>query len=401
MAKAPTTRLEFAGGCPDCGMRVASLPWPLPVIEDDFDWDVRDYDSFRLFMMEELAHRFPERRRWTPADMEVVLVELLAAALDRMSHALDTVHRERFLDSARRPESVRRLLEQIGYDARDLISDDLLDRFFAPDGDAPTGRGERLERYWRSNPASMEEARIRGPLRISEQRRMVTVEDYRSTLEAHPLVARARCGATWTGSWYTLFASVLLAEGLELDGPLSEGGGGSTQPISTARWLQVEEFHRAQGLHLPTLVEAPSPRRILNELIERRRLIGSEVRLVAPVRVPIAFAMVVMARPTFFRSELERELREVFTVEEGGFFQPGRFGFGEDLFASDLIEAVVKVEGVEAACLNRFRRIDGRFGDQTDRGKIAIGEDEVVICENGLDPTRGYFRIAVNGGAAG
>ena len=28
----------------------------MPQIEDDFDWMVRDYDSFRLFMMEELAH---------------------------------------------------------------------------------------------------------------------------------------------------------------------------------------------------------------------------------------------------------------------------------------------------------------------------------------------------------
>ena len=63
-----------------------------PAIADDFDWRARDYDSFRLFMMQELAYRFPDRRRWTPADIEVVIVELLAAALDRASHALDAVH---------------------------------------------------------------------------------------------------------------------------------------------------------------------------------------------------------------------------------------------------------------------------------------------------------------------
>jgi hypothetical protein len=105
MADLPEPILDFVGGCPDCGERRALLPPPLPGLTDDFDWAVRDYDSFRLFMMQELAYRFPERRRWTPADMEVVIVELLAAALDRASHALDVVQTERFLDTARRPQS--------------------------------------------------------------------------------------------------------------------------------------------------------------------------------------------------------------------------------------------------------------------------------------------------------
>lgn len=29
----------------------------MPGVADDFDWAVRDYDLFRLFMMHELAHR--------------------------------------------------------------------------------------------------------------------------------------------------------------------------------------------------------------------------------------------------------------------------------------------------------------------------------------------------------
>ena len=98
-----------------------------PAIADDFDWRARDYDSFRLFMMQELAYRFPERRRWTPADVEVVIVELLAAALDRASHALDAVQAERYLETARRPQSVRRLLKLIGYDAVERIDPALLD----------------------------------------------------------------------------------------------------------------------------------------------------------------------------------------------------------------------------------------------------------------------------------
>ena len=75
MADSPPVELHFRGTCPDCGVREVRLPAALPGVGDDFDWLVRDYDGFRLFMLEELAARFPERRRWTPADLEVVLVD--------------------------------------------------------------------------------------------------------------------------------------------------------------------------------------------------------------------------------------------------------------------------------------------------------------------------------------
>ena len=84
MAATPEVQLVFRDGCPDCGERRADLPKPLPPIDDHFDWDARDYDSIRMFAMEELAARYPERTRWTPADMEVVLVELIASLLDQL-----------------------------------------------------------------------------------------------------------------------------------------------------------------------------------------------------------------------------------------------------------------------------------------------------------------------------
>jgi hypothetical protein len=110
-------KLRFGGSCPDCGVREVHLPAALPELGDDFDWRVRDYDGFRMFMMEELSARFPERTRWTPADLEVVLVEVFATILDQLSDMLDRVATEAFLESARRPETVRQLLNFIGYDA--------------------------------------------------------------------------------------------------------------------------------------------------------------------------------------------------------------------------------------------------------------------------------------------
>ncbi len=47
MAENPVKTLVFGAGCPDCGERQVTLPPALPAIADDFDWIVRDYDSFR------------------------------------------------------------------------------------------------------------------------------------------------------------------------------------------------------------------------------------------------------------------------------------------------------------------------------------------------------------------
>ena len=58
MADEPLAKLVYKEGCGDCGERRVDLPAPLPSLGDDFDWDVRDYDGYRLFMLEELAARF-------------------------------------------------------------------------------------------------------------------------------------------------------------------------------------------------------------------------------------------------------------------------------------------------------------------------------------------------------
>ncbi len=43
-----TTHIEYGAGCPDCATREVGLPQVLPAVGDDFDWDLRDFDGFRL-----------------------------------------------------------------------------------------------------------------------------------------------------------------------------------------------------------------------------------------------------------------------------------------------------------------------------------------------------------------
>ncbi len=398
MAELPAPILEFDVGCPDCGERRAQLPPPLPGVPDDFDWKARDYDSLRLFLMQELAHRFPERRRWTPADMEVVIVELLAAALDRASHAMDAVQGERYLATARRPQSVRRLLKLIGYDAAERVRDDVLARLPPPEPGVTETREERLERLWRLEPGLMEAARAEGPRGVAEQRRMVTLDDHETVLSAHPLVSRAQARLVWTGAWNTVLVSALLAGDRALDDPLPAPGADMAADLL---WTRIREFHLDEGLPLPR-EGAPTPRRLLRVMIERRRMIGSEVFLEDAKPAAISFTLSIRARPGYFRSEMRQALADVFSADEGGFFEPGRLDFGEDLFASDLIEAAMAVDGVEVACLNRFKRVGSGWPDRVVEGFIPVADDEHLRCLNLRgQPGKGYFRLVVNGGEVG
>lgn len=397
MAETPKTRLIFDQGCPDCGERQADLPWPLPGVVDDFDWHARDFDSFRLFLMEELSARTPERQRWTPADMEVVIVELLAAALDRSSHALDTIQQERFLETARRPESVRRLLSFIGYDAP---AEEGLER-------APTetrkAYNRRVEEVWHSDPGKMEKARIEGPRSISRQTRMVTLKDHEQTLKSHPLVVLSQARSSWTGSWATIIISTLLEkEGWHLDDILKPPGTSEQAGfavLKTRQWAILKEFHKTHGLIAPQEADNLTIRQALRFLVDSYRMVGSEVFLEDANEVGITFQMSIKVNDNFYRSEVRHSLEAALSSDDGGFFEPGQIAFGGDIFASDLIEAAMRVEGVKTVCLNRLKRVGNRFSDRVVEGFIVIEDDEVAICENlGKKPARGYFRLVFHGG---
>lgn len=378
MAEEPSVELTFPGGCPDCGDRQVALPRALPSVGDDFDWRVRDYDGFRLAMLEELAARYPERTRWTPADLEVVIVEVLATVLDQLSDQLDRVTSEAYLETARRPESVRRHLSLLGYDA---------ERIALARGQIKPG--ESLVGFWFENPSAMDEARREGPRSIHQQHRMVTAADYALRLEEHPLVLRAQATVRWAGSWTTVEVALVIFEDEALDAPV---------PASMA--ADVELFHAERGIPLPA--GAPSIRTVLTAYVDAYRMVGQEVVLIDAVRVPVTFALSVRVASNYFQSEVRRALGDVLGTGASGFFRPGRLRFGEDLRASDLIAAAMALDGVESVCLNRFRRLGNQFADQVASGRIVLSGIEVAICDNdAAKPNRGYYRLTLHGGLKG
>jgi hypothetical protein len=465
MADSPIVKLAFAESCGDCGYREVTLPEKLPALGDDFDWLLRDYDGFRLFMMEQLAARFPERRAWAPADMEVVIVEALAVVLDQLSDQLDRVFAEAFLESARRPESVRRLLSLIGYDAlaeaeegasipdptptvgeteaatrarvaafhigllrylgdypliydqltavqqtgvqnfldHPLAADaadldavqELLDR--APDMVARI-RQDALHSYWALNPRAMNLARAAGPRAIHTQRRMVTASDYALRLAEHPLVLYAQSYARWTGSWSSTFVTGLFFNRLALD---EEAAGATSEETD---WLcnSVDDFHRKRELEEIDWAQSPTVRTVLRHYVAAYRMAGQEVFLRDADIVGINISLSLRIAPNYYQSEVRRAVLATLGTRLGGYFEAGNLAFGEDLYASDLVEVVMALEGVEAVCLNRFKRVGKRFANQADGGRIELQGFEVAVCDNlPGQPERGALSLSLHGGRRG
>lgn len=394
MADSPHMELRFQGSCPDCGVREVHLPAALPDAGDDFDWRVRDYDGFRIVMLEELSARFPERTRWTPADLEVVLVEIMATILDQLADMLDRVAAEAFLESARRPQTVRQLLEFIGYDAIAAAkSTDQVPGYL--EGDAAV---QALEDYWRGHPHAMGQAKRAGPREIHTQKRMVTTEDYAVRLREHPLVDGAHAWSEWSGSWFTVHLAVIASGNLELDT--------DTSLIGYAEELKarIVNFHEAVGIIAPDLYNTPSPsvRMILRPYIDAFRMVGQEVILQDPVYVGIYMSISVKVGPNHFHSEIRHAIAQALGHGPGGFFMLGKHGFGEDLYASDVIEALMALDGIEHVCLNRFKRIGSQYPDRVEAGFISLDGLEVALCNNEADdPASGYYRLKLHGGRRG
>ena len=342
----------------DCGSRTVILPKSLPSLGDDFVWEARDFETIRMAMLEELAARFPERTRWTTADLEVVLVEVLAWALDQLSDMLDRVTAEAYLETARRPESVRRLLSLIGHEA---------------------DKQDELE--WSRNPALMEAARHAGPKSVHRQRRMVSIDDYAQGMELHPLVRRAVSSTCWNGSWHCILVTVILWGWQRLDSSLGE----VFTKLPTFRSL-LEEFHEQHGLTDEDCVIDS-----LRAWSDARRMAGQDVLFGEATRIGVDIGLDIRIAPQYYQSEVIQTIRAAFNAQEGGFFGIDRLSFGTDLRKGDVIQAVMQIEGIASVEVNTFKRHDNNSRKPED--SIALDGFEVAVCDN--DPKAPEYGVLV------
>ena len=107
-------------------------------------------------------------------------------------------------------------------------------------------------------------------------------------------------------------------------------------------------------------------------------------------------------RQNFYQSEMRREIERALGRGPTGFFAPARLSFGEDVFASDIYQQLLGVDGVDTVCLELFRRVDSRYPDETESGRIELVGFEIALCDNEpLKPSRGYYKLELQGGLKG
>lgn len=107
---------SFKVDCPgefDCKQENVCPSEPLP--EPEINYLAKDYASFRRLLLDRLSAILPSWRERNPADVEVMLVELLAYVGDHLSYYQDAVATEAYLGTARQRISVRRHARLLDY----------------------------------------------------------------------------------------------------------------------------------------------------------------------------------------------------------------------------------------------------------------------------------------------
>lgn len=86
-----------------------------PVVPPEINYLAKDYASFRQLMLDRMALLMPPWKERNPADMGIMLVELLAYAGDYLSYRQDAIATEAYLGTARKRISVRRHARLVDY----------------------------------------------------------------------------------------------------------------------------------------------------------------------------------------------------------------------------------------------------------------------------------------------
>jgi hypothetical protein len=107
---------SFKAGCPswfDCEQ--STVCPPTVTAPPNFSYLAKDFASFRSLMLDRMSTIIPAWTERNPADLGIVLVELLAFVGDYLSYQQDAVATEAYLATARRRTSVRRHVKLVDY----------------------------------------------------------------------------------------------------------------------------------------------------------------------------------------------------------------------------------------------------------------------------------------------
>lgn len=107
---------SFKVACPsDFDCKPEETCPPDVIAAPDLNYLAKDYATFRQLMLDRMSVLMPDWRERSPADLGILLVEVLAYVADRMSYQQDAIATEAYLGTARRRVSVRRHARLVDY----------------------------------------------------------------------------------------------------------------------------------------------------------------------------------------------------------------------------------------------------------------------------------------------
>lgn len=112
-----TINFSFKAACPnefDCKQET-NCNSPIKKEKPVINYLAKDYASIRQLMLDRMALTIPEWQERNPADMGVMLVELLAYTADYLSYSQDAIATEAYLGTARKRISVKRHARLVDY----------------------------------------------------------------------------------------------------------------------------------------------------------------------------------------------------------------------------------------------------------------------------------------------
>jgi len=217
-----------------------------------------------------------------------------------------------------------------------------------------------------AEPESLDEVRISAPQAFRVQERAVTEADYAEVALRHPEIQRAIANRRFTGSWYTMFVTVDRLGGL---------------PVDDAFKTEFAAF------------------------LDRFRLAGYDLEIEGAIFVPLDIELQVCVDKDFFRENVKRAVLDALSARDlpngqRGFFHPDNFTFGDPVFLSRLVAAVLAVPGVTGVHPTRFKRLDEQIGTELEDGVLPMKRLEIAQLDNDpSQPEHGQLQLVMQGGA--
>ena len=216
-----------------------------------------------------------------------------------------------------------------------------------------------------TDPETANQIRRRAPQAFMTQERAVTMADYERMTKMSSQVEDAVATLRWTGSWYTV---LITAE--------PKGAGNLT----------------------------PALRKELKRNINRYRLAGQDIELESPQYVSLQIELTVCVDSDYFRSDVERGLKDVLgcgVLPDGtkGLFHPDNFTFGQTVYLSLIYAAARKVAGVKSVVATVFEPQGVPTPIYLAMGEIPLGPFQIARLDNDPSlPDHGQLTLVIEGG---